>query len=48
MHAYHAFLINENKILSSLLYEYNFTFSLFCVTHKLVNDKNIFKKNFYI
>ena len=25
-----------------LIYEYNFTFSLFCMTYKLANDKKIF------
>ena len=42
MHVQHAFLINDDKILSSLrIYKYNFTFSLFCTTFKLTNDKEI-------
>ena len=30
-----------------LIYEYNFTFSLFCSTCKVTNDKKNFKGNFY-
>ena len=39
---HHAFWINHNKIISSLLiYKYNFTFSLYWTTHKLTNDPKI-------
>ena len=42
VYIHHAFWINDNKILSSLLiYKYNFTFSLYWITHKLTNDTKI-------
>ena len=43
MHVHHAFLINDNIILLSLLdlYKYKFTFSLSCMT--LTNDEKNWK-----
>ena len=51
VYVHHAFLIKDDKILSSLLiYKYIFTFLYFCTTYKLTSDKKnhlIFKGNFY-